>query len=64
MSTDLAPQSVDPVFFPLHQDFIHDQMFLLQPGNPPPSLVWKLAGEPVNHSAAIPIREESLGTWA
>ncbi|KAF3839465.1 hypothetical protein F7725_018182 [Dissostichus mawsoni] len=41
--------------------FIHDQMFLLQPGNPPPSLVWKLAGEPVNHSAAIPIREESLG---
>ncbi|XP_033968692.1 myelin-associated glycoprotein-like isoform X3 [Trematomus bernacchii] len=30
-------------------------------GNPPPSLVWKLAGEPVNHSAAIPIREESLG---
>ncbi|KAF3839477.1 hypothetical protein F7725_018194 [Dissostichus mawsoni] len=26
-------------------------------GNPPPSLVWKLAGEPVNHSAAIPIRE-------
>ncbi|KAI9524123.1 hypothetical protein NQZ68_021085 [Dissostichus eleginoides] len=30
-------------------------------GNPPPSLVWKLAGEPVNHSAAISIREESLG---
>ncbi|KAI4810683.1 hypothetical protein KUCAC02_013620 [Chaenocephalus aceratus] len=30
-------------------------------GNPPPSLVWKLAGEPANHSAAIPIREESLG---
>ncbi|XP_033968674.1 B-cell receptor CD22-like isoform X2 [Trematomus bernacchii] len=30
-------------------------------GNPPPSLVWKLAGEPVNHSAAITIREESLG---
>ncbi|KAI9524122.1 hypothetical protein NQZ68_021084 [Dissostichus eleginoides] len=30
-------------------------------GNPPPSMVWKLAGEPVNHSAAIPIREESLG---
>ncbi|XP_033968701.1 sialoadhesin-like isoform X7 [Trematomus bernacchii] len=30
-------------------------------GNPPPSLVWKLAGEPVTHSAAIPIREESLG---
>ncbi|KAI9524127.1 hypothetical protein NQZ68_021089 [Dissostichus eleginoides] len=29
-------------------------------GNPPPSLVWKLAGEPVNHSAAISIREESL----
>ncbi|KAI9544976.1 hypothetical protein NQZ68_040379 [Dissostichus eleginoides] len=30
-------------------------------GNPPPSLIWKLAREPVNHSAAIPIREESLG---
>ncbi|KAI9524126.1 hypothetical protein NQZ68_021088 [Dissostichus eleginoides] len=29
-------------------------------GNPPPSLVWKLAGEPVNHSAAIPISKESL----
>ncbi|KAF3839459.1 hypothetical protein F7725_018176 [Dissostichus mawsoni] len=34
---------------------------MIDPGNPPPSLVWKLAGEPVNHSAAIPIREESLG---
>ncbi|XP_073340761.1 myelin-associated glycoprotein-like [Pagrus major] len=30
-------------------------------GNPPPSLVWELAGEPVNHSADIPIREVPLG---
>ncbi|KAM8734554.1 B-cell receptor CD22-like [Acanthopagrus schlegelii] len=29
--------------------------------NPPPSLVWELAGEPVNHSADIPIREVPLG---
>ncbi|XP_028437208.1 myelin-associated glycoprotein-like [Perca flavescens] len=31
-------------------------------GNPRPSLVWELAGEPVNHSAAIPIREVPLGS--
>ncbi|XP_044064258.1 B-cell receptor CD22-like isoform X2 [Siniperca chuatsi] len=31
-------------------------------GNPPPSLVWELAGEPVNHSAEIPIREVPLGS--
>ncbi|XP_078027878.1 myelin-associated glycoprotein-like [Epinephelus lanceolatus] len=31
-------------------------------GNPPPSLVWELAGEPVNHSAVIPIREVPLGS--
>ncbi|XP_070690993.1 myelin-associated glycoprotein-like [Pempheris klunzingeri] len=31
-------------------------------GNPPPSLVWELAGEPVNHSADIPIREVPLGS--
>ncbi|KAM9353530.1 myelin-associated glycoprotein-like [Symphorus nematophorus] len=30
-------------------------------GNPTPSLVWELAGEPVNHSADIPIREVPLG---
>lgn len=30
-------------------------------GNPLPSLVWEIAGEPVNHSADIPIREVSLG---
>ncbi|XP_060936975.1 myelin-associated glycoprotein-like [Limanda limanda] len=30
-------------------------------GNPLPSLVWELAGEPVNHSADIPIREVTLG---
>lgn len=30
-------------------------------GNPPPFLVWELAGEPVNHSADIPIREVPLG---
>ncbi|XP_071326039.1 myelin-associated glycoprotein-like isoform X2 [Trachinotus anak] len=30
-------------------------------GNPLPSLVWELAGEPVNHSADIPIREVPLG---
>ncbi|XP_067456925.1 myelin-associated glycoprotein-like [Thunnus thynnus] len=31
-------------------------------GNPSPSLVWELAGEPVNHSADLPIREVSLGS--
>ncbi|KAM9724243.1 B-cell receptor CD22-like [Menidia menidia] len=31
-------------------------------GNPLPSLVWELAGEPVNHSADIPIREITLGS--
>lgn len=31
-------------------------------GNPRPSLLWELAGEPVNHSAAIPIREVPLGS--
>ncbi|XP_045901949.1 B-cell receptor CD22-like [Micropterus dolomieu] len=31
-------------------------------GNPRPSLVWELAGEPVNHSAEIPIREVPLGS--
>lgn len=31
-------------------------------GNPPPSLVWELAGEPVNHSADLPIRELPLGS--
>ena len=30
-------------------------------GNPLPSLVWELAGDPVNHSADIPIREVTLG---
>nr|XP_054596945.1 sialic acid-binding Ig-like lectin 10 isoform X1 [Nothobranchius furzeri] len=30
-------------------------------GNPLPSLVWELAGEPVNHSAEIPIREVTMG---
>ncbi|XP_029359685.1 myelin-associated glycoprotein-like [Echeneis naucrates] len=30
-------------------------------GNPLPSLVWELGGEPVNHSADIPIREFPLG---
>lgn len=29
----------------------------LSKGNPLPSLVWELGGEPVNHSADIPIRE-------
>ncbi|XP_030248813.1 B-cell receptor CD22-like isoform X2 [Sparus aurata] len=29
--------------------------------NPPPSLLWELAGEPVNHSADIPIQEVPLG---
>uniref|UniRef100_A0A3Q0QSI1 Ig-like domain-containing protein n=1 Tax=Amphilophus citrinellus TaxID=61819 RepID=A0A3Q0QSI1_AMPCI len=29
-------------------------------GNPLPSLIWKLAGEPVSHSADIPIREVTL----
>ncbi|XP_053289598.1 myelin-associated glycoprotein [Pleuronectes platessa] len=33
-------------------------------GNPLPSLVWELAGEPVNHSADIPIREVTLGGFA
>ncbi|KAM9310706.1 myelin-associated glycoprotein-like [Pholidichthys leucotaenia] len=31
-------------------------------GNPLPSLFWELAGEPVNHSADIPIREIIQGT--
>ncbi|XP_031708903.1 hemicentin-1-like isoform X2 [Anarrhichthys ocellatus] len=31
-------------------------------GNPPPSLIWELAGEAVNHSAAIPIKEVPLGS--
>lgn len=31
-------------------------------GNPLPSLVWQLAGELVNHSADIPIREVNLGS--
>ncbi|XP_056142034.1 sialic acid-binding Ig-like lectin 10, partial [Lampris incognitus] len=31
-------------------------------GNPPPSLQWELAGEPVNHSADIPVGEVSLGS--
>ncbi|KAM6910536.1 myelin-associated glycoprotein-like [Xenentodon cancila] len=31
-------------------------------GNPLPSLVWELAGEPVNHSADIPIREVTLAS--
>ncbi|XP_042337643.1 B-cell receptor CD22-like, partial [Plectropomus leopardus] len=31
-------------------------------GNPPPSLVWELAKEPVNHSAVVPIREVPLGS--
>lgn len=31
-------------------------------GNPLPSLVWEIAGEPVNHSADIPIREVPLGS--
>uniref|UniRef100_A0A3P8S0F6 Ig-like domain-containing protein n=1 Tax=Amphiprion percula TaxID=161767 RepID=A0A3P8S0F6_AMPPE len=31
-------------------------------GNPLPSLGWQLAGEPVNHSADIPIREVALGS--
>ncbi|XP_072249900.1 myelin-associated glycoprotein-like [Leuresthes tenuis] len=31
-------------------------------GNPLPSLVWEVAGEHVNHSADIPIREISLGS--
>ncbi|XP_014908673.1 sialoadhesin-like [Poecilia latipinna] len=30
-------------------------------GNPLPSLVWELAGEPVNHSAGIPVREIIMG---
>lgn len=30
-------------------------------GNPPPSLVWELAGEPVNNSADLQIREVPLG---
>ncbi|XP_051261429.1 B-cell receptor CD22-like [Dicentrarchus labrax] len=30
--------------------------------NPPPSLVWELAGELVNHSADIPIREVPMGS--
>ncbi|XP_028280616.1 myelin-associated glycoprotein-like isoform X2 [Parambassis ranga] len=30
-------------------------------GNPLPSLIWELAGEPVNNSANIPIREVNLG---
>lgn len=33
-------------------------------GNPLPSLVWELAGEPVNHSADIPIREVPLGSMS
>lgn len=31
-------------------------------GNPPPSLVWELAGEPVNHSDDLPIRVVPLGS--
>uniref|UniRef100_A0A668ALG0 Ig-like domain-containing protein n=1 Tax=Myripristis murdjan TaxID=586833 RepID=A0A668ALG0_9TELE len=31
-------------------------------GNPRPSLVWELAGELLNHSADIPIREVPLGS--
>ncbi|KAM4600435.1 B-cell receptor CD22-like [Polymixia lowei] len=31
-------------------------------GNPPPSLEWELAGETVNHSADIPIREMPVGS--
>ncbi|XP_041648397.1 myelin-associated glycoprotein-like [Cheilinus undulatus] len=30
-------------------------------GNPTPSVVWELAGVPINHSADIPIRETSRG---
>nr|XP_019948232.1 PREDICTED: B-cell receptor CD22-like [Paralichthys olivaceus] len=33
-------------------------------GNPLPSLVWELAGEPVSHSADIPIREVPLGGFS
>ncbi|XP_071376424.1 myelin-associated glycoprotein-like [Centroberyx affinis] len=33
-------------------------------GNPPPSLQWELAGETVNHSADIPIREVPLGSMS
>ncbi|XP_068425862.1 myelin-associated glycoprotein-like [Clinocottus analis] len=32
-------------------------------GNPPPSLIWELAGEAVNHSSAIPIKEIPLGSF-
>lgn len=31
-------------------------------GNPPPSLVWKVSGNPVNHSADFPIKEIALGS--
>ncbi|TNN83303.1 Myelin-associated glycoprotein [Liparis tanakae] len=31
-------------------------------GNPPPSLIWKLAGEVVNHSSATPIQKVPLGS--
>ncbi|XP_054477733.1 B-cell receptor CD22-like isoform X2 [Anoplopoma fimbria] len=31
-------------------------------GNPPPSVIWELSGEAVNHSAAIPIMEVPLGS--
>ncbi|XP_056300504.1 myelin-associated glycoprotein-like [Pseudoliparis swirei] len=31
-------------------------------GNPPPSLIWELAGEAVNHSSAIPIQKVPLGS--
>ncbi|XP_034410262.1 myelin-associated glycoprotein-like [Cyclopterus lumpus] len=31
-------------------------------GNPPPSLIWELAGEAVNHSSTIPIKKVPLGS--
>lgn len=30
-------------------------------GNPLPSLVWEIAGEPLNHSSDVPIKEVLLG---
>ncbi|XP_055359123.1 B-cell receptor CD22-like isoform X2 [Betta splendens] len=63
------PASVDVTFAPVIQASSRCVNVLSQircscdsQGNPTPSLRWELAGEPVNHSADIPIRELPLGS--
>lgn len=67
-SENSPPASIDVTFAPVIQTSSRCVRILSQircscesDGNPPPSLVWELAGDSVNHSAETHIREEPVG---